>query len=76
VHSGGRNILVDIGFNATTTARRRRELLRCPIDSLVALSLRPAEIGADRRQKIIGTVARHPCVVDGVDLVVGQCVGR
>lgn len=37
-------ILVDTGFNARTAASRNRELLRCPINALESLGVRPEHI--------------------------------
>jgi len=40
----GHVVLVDTGFNAATAARRRRELMRCPIEALQALGVRPEDV--------------------------------
>ncbi|ALM86841.1 N-acyl homoserine lactonase family protein [Bordetella sp. N] len=40
----GHTVLVDTGFNAATAGRRRRALLRCPIEGLGALGVRPEGI--------------------------------
>jgi glyoxylase-like metal-dependent hydrolase (beta-lactamase superfamily II) len=45
VAGAGRTILVDIGFSRETAVRRRRDWLRCPIDSLRLLGLDPAQVG-------------------------------
>lgn len=39
-----RCILVDTGFNARTAAIRQRELLRCPIEALADLEVRPEDV--------------------------------
>lgn len=39
-----RVVLVDTGFNAETAARRKREFLRCPIESLKLLDIEPDSI--------------------------------
>ncbi|ARP89915.1 MBL fold hydrolase [Bordetella genomosp. 9] len=37
-------VLVDTGFNAAAAARRRRELLRCPVESLGTLGVRAEDV--------------------------------
>ena len=44
LRSPTRCILVDTGFNAKTAQIRQRELLRCPIEGLAALGVRPEDI--------------------------------
>lgn len=39
-----RRILIDTGFNAQTAAARQRDLLRCPIEALADLGVRPEEV--------------------------------
>lgn len=45
VRGEGRCVLVDTGFNAQTAVRRKRKLLRCPIESLSCLGVRPEDVG-------------------------------
>ncbi|MGH7916884.1 MAG: N-acyl homoserine lactonase family protein [Candidatus Binataceae bacterium] len=44
VRASDRLVLVDTGFTAETAARRKREFLRCPIESLNLLDADPAAI--------------------------------
>jgi len=44
VVGAARVILVDTGFTAETAARRQRQFLRCPIESLSLLGIEPASI--------------------------------
>lgn len=44
VMGGGRTFLVDTGFTAEVAARRKRNFLRCPIESLKLLDLDPDAI--------------------------------
>lgn len=44
LRSPTRCILVDTGFNARTAAIRQRELLRCPIEALADLEVRPEDV--------------------------------
>ncbi|GAA4401867.1 N-acyl homoserine lactonase family protein [Quisquiliibacterium transsilvanicum] len=44
LRGGGRNILVDTGFNAQSAASRGRVLTRCPIESLRVFGLAPEDI--------------------------------
>jgi glyoxylase-like metal-dependent hydrolase (beta-lactamase superfamily II) len=39
-----RTFLIDLGFSAETAARRKRDLLRCPIEALRLLDIDPASI--------------------------------
>ncbi|MBO1111956.1 N-acyl homoserine lactonase family protein [Bordetella petrii] len=41
VRGAGRCVLVDTGFSAETAARRQREMLRCPLDGLARLGVKP-----------------------------------
>jgi glyoxylase-like metal-dependent hydrolase (beta-lactamase superfamily II) len=45
LRSGEETILVDTGFGAESASRRKRQFLRCPIESLRAAGVRPEEIG-------------------------------
>ncbi|MFO1108110.1 MAG: N-acyl homoserine lactonase family protein [Bradyrhizobium sp.] len=40
----GRAIVVDTGFNAEVAARRKRTHLRCPVEALELLDVRPADV--------------------------------
>ena len=40
----GRSVVIDIGFSKTTGAKRNRQLIRCPIQSLRLIGLNPEEI--------------------------------
>ncbi|OWT53742.1 N-acyl homoserine lactonase family protein [Candidimonas nitroreducens] len=42
--SAERVVLVDTGFNAAMAARRRREMLCCPVQSLAALGVAPGDV--------------------------------
>ncbi|HKV53770.1 MAG TPA: MBL fold metallo-hydrolase, partial [Candidatus Binataceae bacterium] len=44
VSGGGRVFLVDTGFTAETAARRKREFLRCPIESLKLIGIDPDSV--------------------------------
>lgn len=44
VRGAGRCVLVDTGFNAATAARRRRDLLGCPIAGLARLGVAPEQV--------------------------------
>ncbi len=44
IRGAGREIVVDLGYTAEMAAQRKREFLRCPIDSLTQLDIRPAEV--------------------------------
>ncbi len=44
VAGAGRTVLVDTGFTAETAARRKREFLRCPIESLRLLDIAPESV--------------------------------
>src|SRR5258705_2263096 len=36
---GGRTFVIDTGFNAEVSERRKRTFLRCPVEALTALSI-------------------------------------
>jgi glyoxylase-like metal-dependent hydrolase (beta-lactamase superfamily II) len=40
----GRTIVIDTGFSAAVAARRKRKLLRCPIESLRLIGVDPGEV--------------------------------
>lgn len=40
----GHVVLVDTGFSAATATRRRREWMRCPVEALAALDVRPEQV--------------------------------
>ncbi|MCA8251472.1 N-acyl homoserine lactonase family protein [Burkholderia multivorans] len=44
IRGGGRVWLVDTGFNQSAATQRKRELLRCPIESLSALGIQAADV--------------------------------
>jgi glyoxylase-like metal-dependent hydrolase (beta-lactamase superfamily II) len=44
VKGEGRTIVVDTGFNAEVSARRKRTFLRCPVETLGLLGVDPAEV--------------------------------
>jgi glyoxylase-like metal-dependent hydrolase (beta-lactamase superfamily II) len=44
VRDEGRVIVVDTGFNAEVAARRKRTYLRCPVEALELLKIRPADV--------------------------------
>jgi len=44
VRGEGRVIVVDTGFNAEVAARRKRTYLRCPVEALELLKIRPADV--------------------------------
>ena len=44
ITGAGRVVVVDTGFTAETAARRRREFLRCPIESLRQLGIEPESV--------------------------------
>lgn len=44
IRGDGRTVLVDTGFNAKAAAARGRTLLRCPIEALSALDVKPSQI--------------------------------
>ncbi|NYT58568.1 N-acyl homoserine lactonase family protein [Alcaligenaceae bacterium] len=44
LRAGERLLLVDTGFNAATAAKRKRELIRCPIEALSSLGIEAAQI--------------------------------
>ena len=44
LRGGGRNILVDTGFNAQSAASRGRVITRCPIEALRVFGLAPEDI--------------------------------
>ena len=44
LRGGGRNILVDTGFNARSAASRGRVLTRCPIEALRVFGLEPGDV--------------------------------
>ena len=47
IRSEARTVVVDIGFTAAEAARRRREHLRCPAESLRLLAIPPDALAAD-----------------------------
>lgn len=78
-----RTILIDTGFNAATAAARKRNLLRCPIDSLSVLGVDPTAIKdvvithlhydhAGNLKKLPG--ARFHVQDDEVDYATGRCM--
>jgi glyoxylase-like metal-dependent hydrolase (beta-lactamase superfamily II) len=44
LRGGGRNVLVDTGFNARSAAARGRVLTRCPIEALRVLGVAPEDV--------------------------------
>ncbi len=44
IKGADKNIIVDTGFTAEVAARRKREYLRCPIDSLAMLGVNAADV--------------------------------
>ncbi|MEY9568705.1 glyoxylase-like metal-dependent hydrolase (beta-lactamase superfamily II) [Bradyrhizobium ottawaense] len=42
---GGRSFVIDTGFNAEVARQRRRNFLRCPVETLAAFDIDPADVG-------------------------------
>jgi glyoxylase-like metal-dependent hydrolase (beta-lactamase superfamily II) len=44
IRGADRAIVVDTGFSAAVAARRKREFLRCPVESLTLLGVQPSDV--------------------------------